>query len=402
MGTLKKAVHDCTIAVSKVAFRLFPDRTPLTFLGAGSSRELCTSLAQTAQGRILVVTDEGLVGTGIVGRMTELLGGLGVQTSLYAGVLPDPTFTQVQDGLRQFAAENCTGVLAIGGGSPLDAAKVIAASATNGGDPRRLVGMLKVRRPAAPLAAIPTTAGTGSEVTIAAVISEPDTHEKKFLADPKLLPQMAALDPELMVGLPPAITAATGMDALTHAVESFLAKTSTPATERFAETAVRLVFENLPRAYANGGDLEARKAMAVASYYAGMAFTRTSVGNVHAIAHTLGAYYATPHGHANALALPLVLEFSRGHAEERMARLAQLAGCEVASGKAFIEAVRNLMAEVGIAPTLDDLRATDIPAIARQAAGEAHANYPVPRYMEPSDCEELLRELLTPTASFQA
>jgi alcohol dehydrogenase class IV len=280
----------------------------------------------------------------------------------------------------------------------MDAAKVIAAAATNGGEVGKLEGMFKVRRPPLPLFAIPTTAGTGSEGTVAAVVSDPQSHAKKFFVDPKLLPAMAALDPTLMTGLPPHVTAATGMDALTHAVESFIARTAKPQTESWAKTAVRLIFANLPTAYANGEDLAARKAMALASYYAGLAFTRTSVGYVHAIAHTFGAFYRTPHGLANAIALPRVLEFSLEPSAPRLAQLANLLGLEgadeTAKARAFVAAVRELMEKVGIPPTLDVLLAEDIPRIAQQAVAEAHLNYPVPRYMSQAECEGLLREML--------
>jgi alcohol dehydrogenase len=258
--------------------------------------------------------------------------------------------------------------------------------------------MMKVKRAPMPLFAIPTTAGTGSEVTLAAVVSDTDTHAKKFFADPKLLPLMTALDPSLMTGLPAPITAATGMDALTHAVESFLSRLSNETTEKYAEISVRLVFGNLPVACTDGNDLEARKAMALASYYGGLAFTRTSVGYVHAIAHTFGAYYRTPHGLANAIALPHVLEFSKEAGESRLARLADLIGCEGTSDRdkaeKFIEAVRDLMTKIGIPPTLDALVESDIAPIAKQAVGEAHLNYPVPRYMSQQQCEQLLRQML--------
>jgi alcohol dehydrogenase class IV len=280
----------------------------------------------------------------------------------------------------------------------MDAAKVIAAAATDPRPVEKLEGLLRVRKAPLPLFAIPTTAGTGSEVTLAAVVSDSQTHEKKFFVDPKLLPMMTALDPTLMVGLPPHITAATGMDALTHAVESWLATTSTPQTEAYARVAIKLIFEHLPTACSKGDDIEARKSMALASYYAGLAFTRTSVGYVHAIAHTFGARYGTPHGLANAIALPHVLEFSKSAAVDRLARMAELIG--VAGGSdaekagAFIEAVRALKEKVGIPATLDALVASDIPGIAAHALAEAHMNYPVPRYMSQSECEALLREVL--------
>jgi len=271
--------------------------------------------------------------------------------------------------------------------------------ATNGGRAEKLTGMFKVRKPPLPLYAIPTTAGTGSEVTLAAVVSDSKTHVKSFVVDPKILPAMAALDPSLMTGLPPHITAATGMDALTHAVESYIAKTSSPRTEGWATAAVKMIFENLPKACADGSDLEARKAMALASYYAGLAFTRTSVGYVHAIAHTFGAFYRTPHGRANAIVLPHVLEFSKGPARDRLAALADVIGVGQGAGpeakaQAFIDAVRELMARIDIPYTLADLREEDVAPIARQALAEATFNYPVPRYMSRPEAEGLIRRIL--------
>jgi alcohol dehydrogenase len=295
-------------------------------------------------------------------------------------------------------AEGCEAVLAIGGGSPMDAAKVISAAATNDRPLARLEGLMKVRKAPMPLYALPTTAGTGSEVTLAAVVSDTDTHTKKFFVDPKLIPLMTALDPELMLGLPAPITAATGMDALTHAVESYIAKTSTDQTERYAVAAVRLIFENLPKVYADGSDVEARKAMALASYYAGFAFTRTSVGYVHAIAHHFGAFYGTPHGLANAIVLPHVLEFSADAAAGRLAALARAIGLDAADdaagARAFIDAVRGLEEVVGIPSTLDALRREDIERIATGALAEAHANYPVPRYMSEQECQAMLARML--------
>lgn len=398
MSTARKALHDIAIAVTRAVSGLIPDRVPMTLLGSGSSKDLCTAIAQAGVRKVLVVTDAMLVQLGLVERVTSALEAAGVSSSVYDGVQPDPTSDQVAAGLAVLRREGCDAILAVGGGSPMDAAKVIAAVATNDKPLHKLEGLMKVRRPPVPLYAIPTTAGTGSEVTIAAVVSDPVTHAKKFFVDPKLLPQMAALDPDLMAGLPPAITAATGMDALTHAIESYLSKTSNQQTERWARAAVRLIFANLPRAYRDGSDLEARSAMALASYYAGLAFTRTSVGYVHAIAHQFGAHYRTPHGLANATVLPHVLEYSLGPAEGRMADLARLLELEgsgdAALARAFVEAVRQLALEVGIPPRLAALKAADIPTIARDAVAEAFMNYPVPRYMESRDCEQLVYRLL--------
>jgi len=403
MDSIREFLHQAYVAIARVVARFLPDRVPVTFIGADSSRELCASIGDLGVKKVLIVTDAVLVQVGIVTRVTDALESAGVQWSTYAGVTPDPTFDQVEAGLAQLESEKCDAVLAVGGGSPMDAAKMVAALATNGRPLAKLEGMLKVRRLPLPLFAIPTTAGTGSEATVAAVVSDPVTHAKKFYLDPKLMPSMTALDPSLMTGLPPAVTAATGMDALTHAVESFVSKTSTQQTEAYARIAVRLVFENLAKAYENGDDLGARKAMALASYYAGIAFTRTSVGYVHAIAHNFGALYRTPHGLANAIALPHVLEFSKREAQPQLARLAELvglsAGSDAMKADAFIAAVRDLMARVGIPYTLEALRAEDIGTIADRACAEAFLNYPVPRFMQKQQCETLLRRILQQPAA---
>jgi len=402
MTTARKAAHHVAIAVSKLVFKLVPDRIPLTLLGAGCSADLCASIAQLGVGKILIVTDAMLVKLGIVAKITDALERNGVRWCIYDGVEPDPTFDHVEAGLAMLRREGCDAVLAVGGGSPMDASKLIAAAATNDRPLRKLAGLFKVRTTPLPLFAIPTTAGTGSEVTLAAVVSDPVTHAKQFAVDPKLLPLMAALDPLLMLGLPPPVTAATGMDALTHAVESYLAITSTPQTERYAMAAIKLIFANLPRACSEGSDVEVRKSMAMASYYAGIAFTRTSVGYVHAIAHTFGAYYRTPHGLANAIVLPHVLEFSAVVAGRRVAQMARILGLEAegdaALARAFIDAVRDLMGRVGIPSTLEALKRSDIPAIAKQAVAEASMNYPVPRYMTETECGELIGRMLAPAS----
>ena len=398
MFILNKFLHDLAVALAGFFMKLLPDKIPVTFVGAGAARELCESIAHTHSGKVLVVTDATLVEIGLVDRITDSLDAVGLPWSVYSGVEPDPTFAQVEAGFAQLEREDCEAVLAVGGGSSMDASKVIAAMATNPGPLHKLEGMMKIKRAPMPLFAIPTTAGTGSEVTLVAVISVPETHAKKFFTDPKLMPLMTALDASLMTGLPAPITAATGMDALTHAVESFLSRMSTETTEMYARISVRLVFDHPHTACSNGNNLEARKAMALASYYGGLAFTRTSIGYVHAIAHTFGAYYRTPHGLANAIVLPHVLEFSKGSAESRLARLAEVIGCEGTSDREkaerFIDAVRDLMAKIDIPPKLDALIAADIAPIARQALGEAHLNYPVPRYMSQGECEGLLRKMI--------
>ncbi len=398
MFALKKFLHSLAIAFLGIFSKLMPDKVPVTFIGPNASHELCESIAHICSGKVMVVTDAGLVEIGLIARITESLEAAGLGWSIYSGVEPDPSSAQVEAGLAQLQRDNCQAVLAVGGGSPMDAAKAIAALASNPGPLAKLEGMMKVKRAPLPLFAIPTTAGTGSEVTLVAVISDPETHTKKFFMDGKLIPLMTALDPSLMTGLPAAITAATGMDALTHAVESFLSRTATPTTEEYSRISVRLVFDHLPTACSDGSNTEARKAMALASYYGGLAFTRASVGYVHAIAHTFGAYYRTPHGLANTIALPHVLEFSKGPAEKRLAQLGELIGCEGVSdgekAQKFIGAVKGLMAKIDINPKLDALIDSDVAAISAQALGEAHLTYPVPRYMSQTECEHLLRRMI--------
>ena len=366
--------------------KLLPIGVPVTFAGKDAAGELAQAIAGLGVKKMLIVTDAILVELGVVGRIDKMLSDAGIATAIYDGVLPNPTMDQIRAGTQMLEAENCEAVLAVGGGSPMDAAKVIAAWGTNRKDPAKLAGMMKVRREPLPIFAVPTTAGTGSEVTIVAVV-----------IDPKLVPLMVALDAEIMAGMPPQVTAATGMDALTHAIESFLSKSSSAATESYIRMAVPLIFGNLATAYKDGTNLEARSAMALASYYAGIAFTRTSVGYVHAIAHTFGAHYNTPHGLANAITLPHILNFSKDAAEKKLAKLGDMIGVAGSSDREkadnFRKAVDALAGELAIPAHLDDLRHEDIQAIAGQALAEGWANYPVPKYMEQDECEAILQAI---------
>jgi alcohol dehydrogenase class IV len=263
-----------------------------------------------------------------------------------------------------------------------------------------LAGYLKGLRTPVKIYAVPTTAGTGSEVTVAAVISDPMTHKKLVIVDPRMVPKMAALDPTLMTGLPPHITAATGIDALTHAIEAFVGNWTTPYSDGMALSAVSLIFENLRTAYTHGKNLEARENMSLASTYAGFAFTRANVGYVHAIAHQFGGLYHTPHGLANAIMLPFVLKYSHPAIVDRLALLAVAAKvgtddeAEDVLAQKFLDAVDQLNRDLGIPTCLDALKEADIPALAKAACWEAHTGYPVPRYMSQEVCEDLIRKAL--------
>lgn len=384
----------------KLAIGLMPIRDPELLVGTSAVTRLADIIAQHSLQKILIVTTAGIVKRDQAAELIRALEMQGITPVIYDGVLPDPTFEIVNEGLDLLRREDCDGIVAFGGGSAMDAAKVIAVAAANNRAPEKLVGFFKGRKRPLPLFAVPTTAGTGSEATIASVISDNATHAKSFVIDSRTVPLAAALDPRLMESIPPAMTAATGMDALTHAIEAYMSTISTSETDRYAIEAIQLIFEFLPRAYQDGSDLEAREAMSIASYKAGKAFTKASVGYVHAISHQLGAYYGIPHGLGNAVVLPHVLEFSKEAAAPRLATLAVKAGLgkssegEAALAQKFVDHISQLNTQLDIPQTAAGLLKEDLPGIARGALKEALLNYPVPRHMTRLDCEQLLGGLL--------
>jgi len=383
-----------------VATRLLPIPQPTLLVGPGASARLGQAIGAFGHRKILVVTDGLIAGLGLMKSLLDALQAGRTAVLVYDEITPDAPIPLIERGIDLYRRKGCDAIVAFGGGSVMDAAKTIGLAVANNKHPRKLVGYFKGLHAPPPLYAVPTTAGTGSEVTVAAVISDPAQERKLVIADTRIVPQMAALDPLLMAGLPPAVTAATGMDALTHAVEAYLGDWSTEFTDRMALSAVAMIFENLPRAYDSGDDLMAREQMALASAYAGMAFTRANVGNVHAIAHQLGGKYHTPHGLANAIMLPHVLRFSASATVGRLATLALRARVGRADdsreelARKFLDSVDTLSRTVGIPRTLEALREADIPALAKAACQEADANYPVPRVMLHADCEALLRKVL--------
>lgn len=374
--------------------KLIPIPQPVLLVGPGSAAKLGQTIGGFGHRKLLLVTDAVITRLGLATPLTDALRAAGTQYVVFDAITPDAPIPLIEQGLELYRSEGCDAVLAVGGGSVMDAAKVIALAATNHKRPRELAGYFRGLRSPAPIYAVPTTAGTGSEVTVAAIISDPDAGKKYMVADSRLVPDMAALDPTLMLGLPPAVTAATGMDALTHAVEAFVSGWATPATDRWALAATALIWQHLPRVVRRGKDLESREKMALASTWAGLAFTRANVGNVHAIAHQLGGKYHVPHGLANAVLLPVVLRFSLPQAAPRLARLAKHVGLEEATAEAFIDAVRSMGDAIGVPRAIDALREDDIPALARAACSEADLNYPVPRRMSVADCEAMLRQVL--------
>ena len=374
---------------------------PTSFVGPGAALRLCAMIGQSGATRVMIVTDAVLVKLGLVEPIRRKLADAGLDVAVHDGITPDPTYPVLTAGHEAVRAHRSDAILAIGGGSVIDAAKVIDAMAVSGKTPERLVGVMKVGKPMLPLFAIPTTAGTGSEVTVAAVVTDPVKHAKSAVIDPKLVPMATALDPTLMTGMPKPITAATGMDALTHAVEAYTNLWPHKETAWHATAAVRMIFANLPRACEHPDDLEAREAMAVASFYAGLAFTKAYVGYVHAFSHKIGGMYGVPHGLGNAITLPYVLDFLQDQrwAQQRLADLAVAIGAGSASeakpalAARFIERVRELNRTVGIPEKIDALKGDDIAHIAEAAMIEAYRDYPVPKLMTLDEAQALLRRM---------
>lgn len=386
--------------VFKMAMPFLNWDEPYLLKGPGAVKDLPALIKSKGIMNVLVVTDKGLMGLHLLDGMFEALETQGIKYSVYDGVQPNPTIDNIEEARRIYLRNNCKGIIAFGGGSPMDCAKAAGARVTN---PNQQVvdmrGQLKIRHALPPFFAVPTTAGTGSETTLAAVVSNPKTHEKNAINDPKLRPKYAVLDPELTLGLPPHITSTTGMDALTHAVEAYIGRSNTKTTEKYAEDATKLIFENLETAYKDGKNVAARENMLIASFYAGMAFTRAYVGYVHAIAHNLGGIYGTPHGLANAVILPYVLEYFGESAYERLAKLADVAGITNQSqsneekAKLFIAKIKKMNKNMNIPEHFDFIEDKDIPTLVERALKEGNPLYPVPKIMDENDCREVILKI---------
>lgn len=382
-----------------VGMQIVPVSRPTVLDGVGSGVRLCQMIVQMDFERVTLITDEILLGLGLCDPLRAALEDAGVEVDVFSGVVPDPPFEVVEAGAAQIRAHGAEAILAIGGGSTIDAAKAMAIAVTNDKEIRKMAGLLRVRQVGLPLFAVPTTAGTGSEVTAVTVLSDAQEQQKRVYIDPKLVPFAAALDASLMTGIPPHITAPTGMDALTHAVEAFISDWANDETRRYSISATKMVFANLKRAYDDGSDLEARGAMALASHFAGLAFGRAGVGYVHAISHQLGARYHVPHGLGNAVVLPRVLRFSEDVARDRLAILGRAIGVADASASdesasfAFIEAVEALNLSLGIPTHFDQIDPADIEEMASLALSEAHSTYAVPKHMNMEQCVAVLEEL---------
>ncbi|UKI23348.1 MAG: iron-containing alcohol dehydrogenase [Anaerotruncus sp.] len=372
---------------------------PQLLEGKGSVLKLPEFIKSKGINKVLVVTDKGLMSLNLLDPMFEKLKEAGVEYVVYDGVQPNPTIPNIEAAREMYLKNGCEGFIAFGGGSSMDCAKVAAARVVKPNQTvRQMRGYLKVLKKLPPFFAVPTTAGTGSETTVAAVVTDPETHEKNAINDICLRPKFAVLDPELTVGLPPHITSTTGMDALTHAVEAYIGRSNTKQTREQAEKATKLIFDNVEEAYNNGKDYEARANMLKGSYWAGCAFTRAYVGYVHAIAHNLGGLYGTPHGLANAVILPYVLEWYGDCIYPQLAKLADIVGItgssEAEKAQAFIAAIKKLNADMNIPSTFDFIKEEDLPTLIGRALKEGNPGYPVPRIMDYNDMESVIRRFM--------
>ncbi|MCM3764675.1 iron-containing alcohol dehydrogenase [Neobacillus niacini] len=380
----------------KMASYVLPWREPVLLQGENSLAKLPKLIKTKNLESVLIVTDQGITSIGLMDDFLEGLKAEGIKFFVYDKTVPNPTIDNIEEAYQMYKANQCQGIVAFGGGSPMDCAKGVGARAAkpNKSIPK-MKGVLKVLKSIPPLFAIPTTAGTGSEATLAAVVSNSQTHEKYAIMDTSLIPHYAVLDPLLTIGLPPHITAATGIDALTHAVEAYIGKSNTKSTTRWSIEAVKLTFDNLYECYENGTNVTARTNMQRAAYLAGMAFTRAYVGYVHAIAHTLGGFYSVPHGLANAIILPYVLEYYGESVHKPLAELADVVGLGVPSyteelkAKKFIKAVKQLNKKMNIPEKVSGIVDSDIPLMVERALKEANPLYPVPKILCKDDLLKL-------------
>ncbi|MBB3102130.1 L-threonine dehydrogenase [Azomonas macrocytogenes] len=370
----------------------------VNMMGVGSLDEAMTAIRNQGFRRALIVTDAGLAKAGVATKVAQLLNQQDIDSVLYDGAKPNPTVGNVEKGLDLLRSSQCDFVISLGGGSPHDCAKGIALCATNGGHISDYEGVDRSAKPQLPLVSINTTAGTASEMTRFCIITDEVRHVKMAIVDRNVTPLMSVNDPSLMVAMPKGLTAATGMDALTHAVEAYVSTAATPITDACALKAVTLIAENLRQAVETGSDMSARENMAYAQFLAGMAFNNASLGYVHAMAHQLGGFYDLPHGVCNAVLLPHVESFNASVCPARLRDVAQAMGVDIKNlnaeqgAQAALDAIRKLSKDIGIPAGLKELGAKldDIPILAANAMKDA-CGLTNPRQAEQHDIEEIFR-----------
>lgn len=378
-----------------------PWRKPCLIQGDNSLEKVPLYLINNNYKKILIITDNNLYDIGLLDNLINNLNSCKISFILYKETVSNPTIENVEDALLKYKHNECDAIIAFGGGSPIDCAKGVAARLAR---PKKTIkelkGYIKVRRKTVPIIAIPTTAGSGSETTIASVISDFKTKEKFAISDMALIPSVAVLDPQLTINLPKRITSTTGMDALTHAVEAYIGRSNTKETKTMAIEAIKLIFNNLEVSYNEPYNIEARMNMLKASHMAGIAFTRAYVGYVHALAHQLGGVYNIQHGLANSILLPHVLEYYGKSVDNKLSKLADetldvskdLSRKEKAT--LFIEKIKELNRNMNIPNKIKEIKKQDLDLMVDRAYKEANPHYPVPKILNRSDLKSLYKRIM--------
>jgi len=349
----------------------------MSYFGAGCRAVLADEITKRGYKKVFIVTDNDLVKFGVAGMVTEVLDKAGIAYQIFSDVKQNPTVVQVKAGGAEFAKSGADVIVAIGGGSPIDTAKAIGIIATNPqfADVVSLEGVADTKNKTIPIIALPTTAGTAAEVTINYVITDEENVKKMVCVDPNDIPILSIVDAELMLSMPRGLTAATGMDALTHAIEGYITKGAWEMSDMFELKAIEMIAKHLPVVVENPKDVEARHGMAVAQYIAGMGFSNVGLGLVHGMAHPLGAYYDIPHGVANALLLPIVMQYNLESSIDKYADIATAMGVNISTlskkeaAQAAVDAVKALAVKVGIPEKLSDLnvKEEDLERLAQSA-----------------------------------
>lgn len=393
MNLPKKLFCRCFQTALRMVLPILPYRNPLVL---DHIEKIPDCLSARGVQKVLIVTDGYLHISGMLEPLKQALAASGVAYAVFDEVTPNPTILNVELARERYIAEKCQGLIGFGGGSAIDCAKAVGARIAR---PKlsipQMKGILKIWLPIPYLVAVPTTAGTGSETTLTTVITDHNTSHKFPINDFPLIPRAAVLDPEMTRTLPPHLTASTGMDALTHAIEAYIGRSTTKQTRAAALAAVRLIAENLEAAYADGSNMETRRNMLKAAYLAGGAFSRSYVGYCHAVAHSLGGAYHIPHGLANAVLLPYVLESYGGCRNNKYKDLAiamHLADentPEAEAASRLVGEIRRMNSAMNIPDKLPGIRKTDISKLARYADKEANPLYPVPKLMDAKELEKL-------------
>lgn len=392
MNPIKKVYCRVFQFAFKMAIPILPYRNPYIL---NSTTDIPEYLKEKSIEKVLLVTDKSINQLGLMEPLKSALEEHHIQYLLFDETVPNPTVKNVEDALQMYRANNCKAIIGFGGGSAMDCAKMVGARIARPGKPiSKMEGILSILKKTPLFLAVPTTAGTGSETTVTAVITDEKTGHKFPVSDFCLIPDVAVLDPEVTKNLPAGLTATTGMDALTHAVEAYIGRSTVKSTRKDALDAVKLIAENLEEAYSEGNNLMARENMLKASHLAGRAFSKSYVGYCHAVAHSLGGKYKTPHGLANAVLLPYVLEaygdsiYKSGKEIAIAMNIATADTNAEEATKALIAKIRKMNKNMGIPEKLSGIHEADIPALAVYAEKEANPLYPVPKLFTAKELEK--------------